>query len=482
MRWFLSFGLLLFLLSPFLFLLSYIDQWSLTFNRELGAVLFATSLQAFLSALLTLGAGLAGALGLLSLRNQGTQWGHKVVELFILLPNMVPVLFVILAVLQLIDPFPFGLTGILILHCFLNVGLISISLYQLIVERIGGMAELAWIEGASRGAFLIQGVWGVLKKDLALLFLFVFTLCFSSFSVPLVVGGIRFTTLEVLIYQKIRISGALGEALWLSVIELAFIFLFSLLLTRRAVFPLRKKARLDLIEAPWLWLIPVIVSALVVIGSLRGLTQGVQQLLGSSEILALLPSTIFGTLVVGFSVGVLTLGLLALLGFVHSLRWVRRFMMGFVAPSSVLTGFAFLLMGGENTFLKMSLGLTLITVPAIYRLGWGSLLEALEGQLATARLLGASWQQCFWEILFPQVIKKGGYLAGLSAFWASGDFALSSIVAGRDLTLGLLIQSLLGSYRLEIALVLVWLLVITGGISFIFFWKMGHVASQKYQA
>ncbi len=101
----------------------------------------------------------------------------------------------------------------------LNCGLVAIALDRLVHSRVGGMAEVCWIMGASPKLFWRQVAWPYLRADLACLYLFVFSLCFTSFSLPLLLSGERATTLEVVIYDLIRVEGRWDKAVLLALFQ-----------------------------------------------------------------------------------------------------------------------------------------------------------------------------------------------------------------------------------------------------------------------
>ncbi len=86
----------------------------------------------------------------------------------------------------------------------------------------------------------------------------------------------------------------------------------------------------------------------------------------------------------------------------------------------------------------------------------------LRDQVTTAYTLGARKSAILFEILWPQAAGPVLRAAGLGALWASGDFAVSGILLGPGETLPLVIEDLLGHYRLESATVLLWPLAAVG--------------------
>ena len=74
------------------------------------------------------------------------------------------------------------------------------------------------------------------------------------------------------------------------------------------------------------------------------------------------------------------------------------------------------------------------------------------------------------------------FLLGLSdvgAVWAMGDFAVSRIISGSDMTLAMWTQSLVDQYRWDMALVLSWIILAASFIVFGFFWSLSYVSHKK---
>ncbi|HEX4923613.1 MAG TPA: ABC transporter permease subunit [Bdellovibrionales bacterium] len=461
----------LFLLLPFLVLIWKLEQVGLPPGREIAAALWFTVQQASLSALLSIAFGALGALGLLKAGR-----ARKVFESAFLIPNLFPTLFVLLACLKVFSPFPFGLAGIVLVHVAINTGLAAVAIARLLEDKVGGWAELALVEGANRRLFLPVAA-RYLARDLGLLFLFIFSVCFSSLTVPMVAGRFDGLTLEMLIYEKIKISGQWDQALGLAFLQTALIFGFSFLLSADRTLRSPSRRNLALLASRWGLVIPLVFSAIVVLSQLEGLAEGLRQ---APVLKSELPRAAFGTLAVGGGVGLLSFLLLTLIAVSMPHRRFQKFLIGYVAPSSVLTGFALLLIElplppqGQ-----MILGITLIQLPLFYRLYVDGTLESIQPQLKVAQTLGAGPWLTFRQIVFPQVAPALAAASGLAAFWACGEFALSSLLAGQNLTLALMVKSLLSSYRLEAATLLLWLLLGFGVSLWIIFWSVGYVLGAK---
>lgn len=362
-----------------------------------------------------------------------------------------------------------GVWGIVIIHTLINFGLVAVLLAGMIEQKIGGVAELAYVEGASRGRFIIQGLLPMLRKDMGLLFLFIFVVCFGSFSVPLIVGGGKGTTIEVLIYEKIRLSSDWSQAVLLALLQSAFIFGLSLLTGKGAASQQVRTSNLSLIKAPTGVLVLLAISGLYLLGYIEGLVAGVGMISTFYEVQSALIWNFLGTIVLSVSVGVFCYGLLMLIAYCWPKAWFEKFLNGYVAPSTSLACFCLLILGpneGVFPFLKIPLAITLLSVSSLFRMGWDSELQALQSQVTVAYSMGASRGQIFREILFPQISGRAGLLAGIASIWACGDFAVSRILAHRDLSIAMMTETLMSGYRLSQATILSLLIIVSGVICF----------------
>ncbi|MBX3041892.1 MAG: ABC transporter permease subunit, partial [Bdellovibrionaceae bacterium] len=119
-------------------------------------------------------------------------------------------------------------------------------------------------------------------------------------------------------------------------------------------------------------------------------------------------------------------------------------------------------------------------LPGLWRMGWRSLVENLQGQRQVAESLGASEFAIWRQVLLPQLAPSISTLAGVAAVWACGDFAISKLIASKDLTLGMMTETLISSgYRLGLATVLSVVLLVASVLCFLVMKGLGYVLSQK---
>lgn len=442
---------------PFLILILRFDLGTTWAWDEVRWAFMNSFNQAALSASFTLALGVWGGRGLLCFSGTERSLARSWLELLLLLPNFLPTLFTLLVMLNLVSPYPTGTIGIVIAHVALNWGLASVLCASLIERKLGGLAETAWIEGWSTFRFWRHGGLPLLAKDLALLWAFFFALCFASFSIPLVVGGVRGTTIEVLIYEKIRLSTDWGMAVNLALLQSVILFAIGWVAMHGRTTTVSRPANLFFLRSTWGLGAVVLFTVAWIVGYAQGLLDGVSQISMFADLTQDLWSAFVGSLVMALATGLFCLIALVALMWAWPSPWFEKFLSGYVAPSQALAGFAFLIITpneGWWPFLKIPLVLVLLFLTSLWRMGWQSELDSLRGQRDVALTLGASESQIRWRIFWPQAADRAGTLAGIAAVWAAGDFALSRILAHRDLTLAMMTESLMSGYRLGLATLL----------------------------
>ncbi len=115
----------------------------------------------------------------------------------------------------------YGILGILLAHIFFNMPLAVRLLLQSYSLVPSGQWRLASQLGFSRRVVFCLIEWSYIKKALPGVFVLIFMLCFSSFSVVLTLGGgPKSSTLEVLIYEALRFDFNFDRAGFLSLLQI----------------------------------------------------------------------------------------------------------------------------------------------------------------------------------------------------------------------------------------------------------------------
>lgn len=450
---------------------------------ELWPILLHSGVQASFSTIGALVLGMMGALGLCAIEKPRRL---AFVELLCLVPVWLPPLFVVLSILNIftrIGGFPYGMIGVVLVHVVMTMGLVAVSLSRTIRQRLGRQVELAWLEGASRWKLFRQGFIPQLQSEFLWLGLVIFGFSFTSFSVPLLVGGGQANSLEIYIYQQLRSGGGFSAVLGLGLVEWAVLMLLAQPFMLLRAQPRQELTRLKMVALQPALVLPMATTGLVLLGGGWSWQAGYQQFQKFPELQTALPTAVTYSALVAIGTGVtfaLLVGLIAIVSPHRGLRWL---MLSNSAPTTVIVGTSLLLFGtfsGGEAIFKLVLGFVILFLPSIYRLLGLSAVEALQEQIHVARLCGASHWRIGTRIVLPQISRELSWIAALGSLWAVGDFALSRIVLPQDLTLAMIIQGLMSSYRLDLASWLMLPLVGIGVFVAAAFLGAGHVAYRKF--
>jgi thiamine transport system permease protein len=197
------------------------DLRSLAADTYLRRVVGFTFLQAALSALLAIATAIPAAR---ALSRQSSFPGRRLILQFCALPMVIPSVAAIFGIVAIYGrsgyladlaaalgsgwkPTIYGLPGILIAHVFFNMPLAI----RLLLPAWGAVPPETWRLSAQLGMTSAQIFrlieLPLLRQYVPAAFSFIFTLCFLSFAVVLTLGGgPRATTLEVAIYQALRMD------------------------------------------------------------------------------------------------------------------------------------------------------------------------------------------------------------------------------------------------------------------------------------
>src|SRR5690606_37466939 len=134
-----------------------------------------------------------------------------------------------------------------------------------------------------------------LFKDLFMMFLYVFAMAASSFSVPIIVGGRATSTLETLIYEKVMVESQLGQAVVLCFIQFAMLFALSEL-SRQKVYPMQTGRNLELMKARWGYVPLLLISVAIVFVNIQGFSKGITEIQKLSSVYSIFVKALLGTI------------------------------------------------------------------------------------------------------------------------------------------------------------------------------------------
>jgi thiamine transport system permease protein len=191
-------------------------------------VLFFTLEQAFLSTMLSVVPGLFIARALARQDFPGHAW---LLRLFAV-PTALPAIVLVLALTSIYGNKHilggwielYGLGGILLAHVFFNLPLAVRLFYeaseQIAPENFRLSAQLSFTDSE-----IFRHVeWPIFRNIVPRVSALIFLLCAASFVIVLTLGGPSATTLEVAIYQSLRLDFDIGRALTLAIIQIVLCF------------------------------------------------------------------------------------------------------------------------------------------------------------------------------------------------------------------------------------------------------------------
>lgn len=388
----------------------------------------------------------------------------------------------------------FGLHGVVLAHVFLNLPLVTRMLVQgwqsIPAERFRLAEALAMPPAAQFRHLELPMLRVVLPGAAATVFL----LCLTSFAVALTLGGgPGASTLELSIYQALRFEFDLGRAALLAALQFALCASVTLIGLRLAAAPAfgAGLGRPPAIPAPKGWRQAVDATA-IVLAALFLLSPLAAVVWRGLPGLSALPPGVLPAL--GRSVGLaVTSALLAIgaalvlaLAVAKGRRWLEIAAMLPLAASGLVMGTGmFLFVHPAISPEALALPLTLVinatmALPYLFRLllPEARALRADYGRLGAS--LGLEGLAQLRLVTLPQLARPLGFGAGLAAALSMGDLGVIALFAGeRTETLPLLVQRLMGAYRMEAAAGAALVLVTA---SFALFWIFDNWGASRAAA
>jgi len=471
-----------------------LDLAGILADRYLGHVLLFTTIQAALSALLSVGIALPVAR---ALARRTSFPGRTLLLRLFGLPMVMPAIVAVFAIVTLygesgwlhglaagiglpLGSFLYGLGGILIAHVFFNMPFAARTLLAGLEAVPGESWRLASQLGMRSSQVFRLIEWPALRAAMASTAGLVFMLCFASFTVTLTLGGgPAWASLEAAIYQALRYDFDPPRAAVLALLQLAISG--GLLLTlHRLMVPApvspgigRPQPRPDvagrsgkILDAGLLLLAGLYVGLPVLAVVLSGLSGSLALVLGAAAT--------WRAVVIGIAVSMVAT-LLAVTGALCLILNRRRLLpSGLVAfigslplacsPLALGAGL-FVLLLRLGAPLDLGLGLVALIngvmgLPYVVRVVAPAAAEAAARHDRLAASLGiAGWSR--WRLIdWPLLRRPIGLAGALVAALSFGDLgAIALFGTPNTATLPLLIYQQLAAYRLDAAAVTALLLV-----------------------
>ena len=460
---------------------------------ELAALRF-TLLQAALSAMISLALAVPVARALARRRFFGQDALIATLGAPFILPVIVAVLGLLavfgragwvndgLAMLGLPGFSIYGLQGVVLAHVFFNMPLavrMILHGWQAIpAERFRLAASL----GFTPAATLRHIERPMLREVLPGAGLVVFVICLTSFAVALTLGGgPRATTVELAIYQALRFDFALPTAARLALLQLALCsatFVVASLISLPTGFG-AGQGRKGGPPAPKGWrrgVDALVITAAALFLALPLLAVFLNGLPGLADMPASVWDATVRSLVIALASTVISIGaaLVLALAAAQGRGWAALAATMPLAASSLVLGTGlFLILQPFFRPADLALPVTMainaaLSLPFAFRIlapDARTLYADYQRLGQSLGMAGAAWLR--WVVI-PRLARPMGFAAGLVAALSMGDLGVIALFAGEgQATLPLLVQRLMGAYRMEAAASAALLLVL---ISFALFW------------
>lgn len=449
-------------------------------SNELIPTISSSVAQALMSCFLTILGSVPAAWGLLSLRKYLSPFFFLTLEYFVLIPSFLPPLVVMVSVLSLFHFFPFGFWGVVGMHTLFEIGMVSVFLSRCFYKKMEPYGVLFTLHRKNifqKISLLIH----LCRRDLLMIFGLLFVFFFTSLSIPMIMSGGGFTSLEYAMYALFKNSNNWQAILPLYLLQigiLSFVLLIDIKTQSQDIF-LEKTSSDVSAKGAVLSFLCFIPSIAIFVGLMSQFSKGF--LAAQREGLEFLNSLV-GTILVGLLSSSFVFLFLSALAYYYQSVKRRKVLQLWTIPSFVVIGFLFQAFSRSeltSTYFYLAAVLAYLFTPTIAKLGLYQQMEGLDSQIEMAQILGASLPKIFLQITYPLMLPWLALLSGLAGLWAMGDFAITRIFLASDLTLSLKIQSLMGQYRWDQALFLSWILLFSSFIVFLFFGGLAYVAHQK---
>ncbi|AFK22809.1 iron ABC transporter permease [Pyrococcus sp. ST04] len=470
-----------------------------------------TFIQAALSTLLTLAIGLPGAY--IFARYEFP--GKSILKAIMTIPFVMPSVMVALGFIVL-----FGKSGplgwmnvlyswkaIILAHAFYNFPVV-VRMVSALLERVNPHYEEAAMTLGAKGLILFRKITlplilpGILSSALL-----TFTFSFMSFSIPLILGGYKYTTLEVDIFTSIMVllDFKTGSSLALLQMILSLIFIYAYLKTldlyakreEQKIFRRCEKPKGLALIGTLLYflltslfilgpLVAVLYDSLAFNGTIslewyrRAFSPRYNPMFGTSVPRTIVNSLFFGIITV-------TISLLVAIPLSYSLtKWkfrgkslVDALATLPLASSPVILGLGYLLLFRKSSlygsWILVGIAHSIVAYPFVLRAVSSSLVKIRENLFEAALTLGAKEFIAFFKVELPLAL-RGIIVGAIFAFAISiAELATTYMLAKPEYTtLTLAIYKFISSRQFGPASALATILMIISGISFILIEKTGE--------
>lgn len=470
--------------------------------QEMGHILAYSSYQALLSALISTGLGILLAKAFFYIDFKGKALLYNAIQFVWALPSLV-IIFAVIGIwgnsgwlAQLWQTFGFswqfnvyGLQGILIAHCLLNIPLVTKYSLSALMQIPSSQYQLAAQLNLTGWAYFQIVELPALKRLLPYVFMTVFLICFTSFPIVLMLGGSpKYSTLEVAIYQAVSFEFDFAKAVKLIAVQLVVgislqVILF--LVSQRAFQTKLETLSIDIWKPKaqgftkailqsllWLQSLLIILPLVSVIWAGITVSNFIERLLNPLLWEAVFFSTMLSLIASLTALSISYFIALEARKLLYQQKKLRYALLSsavtypLILPVFLLAVGLFLLLKNMELSTVQLLwlvglcnGMTLL--PFIYPLLFAPLWQTLTTQDKLAKSLGLSGFQRWWIAEKHYLIRPFAQAFALAMSASLGSFAVIAFFGSPDFSsLPYLLYQQLGSYRTEDAAVTAFILML----------------------
>ena len=476
------------LIAPILVILLQVPSIEMGSIKGIWPMLKFSFYQASLAATLVMFFSSFSALSLVNASDK--KWSYW--QPLLLLPSFLPTIVVVFSVVNFwerFSQFPFGLKGIVVLHCIILLGISIVSMRQNILVASESALRLLTVSAPTFINLWWHGFFMPTRRLLLRQWILYFGICWGSFSVPFLAGDGFGQTVETLIYQWIKIDLNWPGAAGMAILQVMILFLLSLAVDEKFTLPTRYKfwefhelnKKFSIFKS-----LPILAFLFAVVGNFSLIKGGFKLILADRVLLKKIFSATYLTIQIAlWSMGISFFLLIAMLYLIRKSKCLKKFIQSYFAPSTAVMGFGVLLLslifGGQRE-LWLGFGLSLSVVGFLYRWRLEAVDRSLDRQEKFAYVNGVGPVRSFLLIVIPQMWLPLFSCLGLVSIWTLGDFAYSKILLQGSKTIGLLVAEFLGGYRLDVANAAVCILLIFALVQFLVILGVGVVTDRKFKS
>lgn len=361
-------------------------------------------------------------------------------------------------------------TAVLLGHVFYNFPLFIRIVGEAWEGMDGHIIEAAKIDGADRRQLLRNVEFPLLVPSILRAFFLTYIYTFTSFSVVMILGGIKYSTIEVAIYMYSRITFDFKAASSLMLFQLLFISIIGLLTSvRRSTYERNYYRHLEKFPK-WGYVFIAISSVLIFIPVVYSGLSGFLDYYGNFSMMnfnkffsgdieyltgTTLKSMVFYTVIISVTASLISICINLVAGYYASRGKKLSYVVIIPAAlSSVTIAFSYVLLD-IPVLLKIILTHTLITLPITFGIIESSWRNIPQSIIDAAKVDGAGMWSVLWKVVIPlmktQLLSAFVYACAISV----GETSATLMLAEPPITtFAAVVFRLMSSRNTEIAMVL----------------------------